>query len=129
MMPEFTIDGARTVTLEAFYDEVSRVLTPDLSWGRNLDAFNDVLRGGFGTPQEGFTFRWASSAVSRQHLGYPETTRQLEMMLATCHQESRVFVARELDEARAARGPTVFDWLVDILRSHEDDGDLRLILD
>jgi RNAse (barnase) inhibitor barstar len=40
--------------LEAFYDEISRVLVPGHDWGRNLDAFEEILKGGWGTPAEGF---------------------------------------------------------------------------
>jgi RNAse (barnase) inhibitor barstar len=58
MRRTYVIDGERFATLEEFYDEISRVLIPDACWGRNLDAFNDILRGGFGTPEEGFILRW-----------------------------------------------------------------------
>jgi len=46
--PIYEIDGERVQSLEAFYDEISRQLIPDVFWGRNLDAFNDILRGGLG---------------------------------------------------------------------------------
>ena len=49
----YEIDGLEFHTLEEFYDVVSRVLIPNAYWGRNLDAFNDILRGGFGTPEGG----------------------------------------------------------------------------
>ena len=49
-MELYEIDGKNFSTLEEFYDEISRVLIPGAQWGRNLDAFNDILRGGFGTP-------------------------------------------------------------------------------
>lgn len=55
---KYEIDGARFSTLEEFFDEVSRVLIPGVFWGHNLDAFNDILRGGFGTPEEGFSLVW-----------------------------------------------------------------------
>jgi hypothetical protein len=45
-MREYEIDGRRTTSLNAFFAEVSRVLLPGVSWGRNLDAFDDVLYGG-----------------------------------------------------------------------------------
>lgn len=41
--------------------------------GPKLDAFNDILRGGFGTPEGGFVLRWARSEISRKNLSYPET--------------------------------------------------------
>jgi RNAse (barnase) inhibitor barstar len=45
----FILDGDNFSDLEEFYFEVEKVLTKDFKgFGRNLDAFNDVLRGGFG---------------------------------------------------------------------------------
>jgi RNAse (barnase) inhibitor barstar len=67
--PTFSIDGERFSDLEGFYDEVSEHLIPGASWGRNLDAFNDILRGGFGTPGGGFRFRWLNSQQSHDRLG------------------------------------------------------------
>jgi Barstar (barnase inhibitor) len=57
---------------------VSQPLIPGAKWGHNLDAFNDILRGGFGTLEGGFILRWKNSTVSRERLGYPETVRQLD---------------------------------------------------
>ena len=36
--------------MESFYNEIDKLLTKDLNWktGHNLNAFNDLLRGGFG---------------------------------------------------------------------------------
>jgi RNAse (barnase) inhibitor barstar len=47
---EIIIEGKNFSDLGSFYDEIDRVLTNDLDWktGHNLDAFNDLLRGGFG---------------------------------------------------------------------------------
>src|SRR5690242_14123752 len=105
----YEIDGVRFSTLEEFYDEVSRVLIPGASWGHNLDAFNDILRGGFGTPDEGFVLVWKNSDTSRQRLGYPETVRQLTLRLKRCHPSNRESVAQELEAAKREEGSTVFD--------------------
>ncbi len=66
---EYLLNGLQIVSLETFFDEVGRVLIPGATWGRNLDAFNDILRGGFGTPRDGFTLRWSGAAKSKEHLG------------------------------------------------------------
>lgn len=118
----YEIDGARFGTLDEFFDEVSSVIIPGETWGRNLDAFNDVLRGGFGTPAGGFTIRWRNHALSCERLGLGETARQLERRLRHCHPESRGQVERDLAEVRAGRGATVADWLVHIIRSHGPGG-------
>jgi RNAse (barnase) inhibitor barstar len=65
----YEINGHDFTNLEEFYDEISRVLIPGAGWGRNLDAFNDILCGGFGTPANGFILHWKNSAVSGQRLG------------------------------------------------------------
>lgn len=133
MVTEYIIDGSQITSLEAFYDEISRVLIPGHQWGRNLDAFNDILRGGFGTPDEGFTLKWSFSAASKEHLGYPETVRQLEIRLECCHPSNRESVARMLTDARLGVGETVFDWLLYIIRKHgpggeESQDNVRLVL-
>ncbi len=74
----YEIDGSNFRTLEQFYDEVERVIVGEQSWGRNLDAFNDILSGGFGTPAEGFHIRWINSDLSRRYLGHDETVRGIE---------------------------------------------------
>jgi RNAse (barnase) inhibitor barstar len=64
MKPTFEIDGLRFHTLEEFFDEVSQILIPGADWGRNLDAFNDILRGGFGTPYGRFVLVWKNHEES-----------------------------------------------------------------
>jgi RNAse (barnase) inhibitor barstar len=123
MAKVYTIDGSQIGTLEDFFDQISRVLIPRADWGRNLDAFNDILRGGFGTPDDGFVIHWIQSDTSRARLGYVETAKQLEIRLGRCHPSNRTHVSQQLREARAGIGPTVFDWLVEIIKVHGADGD------
>lgn len=134
MKREYVIDGVKFSTLEEFKDAIDEVLLPQTNWGRNLDAFNDILRGGFGTPEEGFVIRWKNSEVSRERLGYAETIRQLESCLTTCHPSNIESVRDQLNAAIDQTGPTVFDWLVEIIQIHcpggeeEEDG-VELILE
>lgn len=133
MTREYVLDGAKITSLEAFYEQVSRVLIPGSYWGWNLDGFNDILQGGYGTPEEGFTIRWANSDISRTYLDYAETARQLENRLERCHPTARADVSHDLAEARAGRGATVFDWLVEIINMHgpggeEAEDNVRLVL-
>jgi RNAse (barnase) inhibitor barstar len=114
----YEIDGAVFSSLEGFFDEVSRKLIPDAIWGKNLDAFNDILRGGFGTPEDGFGLRWLNSNESREQLGFAETVRQLRRRLQVCHSSGRPLVIEQLRQAESRSGKTVFDWLVDIILIH-----------
>ncbi|MGA7570011.1 MAG: barstar family protein [Candidatus Aquilonibacter sp.] len=65
----YVIDGHRINDRQSFYDEISEKLIPGVYWGRNLDAFDDILRGGFGTPDAGFIIRWDAAEESRLALG------------------------------------------------------------
>lgn len=118
----FEIDGSRFSTLEGFFEEIARVLIPDAEWGRNLDAFNDILRGGFGTPEGGFVLRWRNSDLSRQRLGWEETLRQLGLRLERCHPSNRESFAAELERAKRREGATVFEWLFEIILLHGEGG-------
>jgi len=94
MTKEIVIDGNNFATLMEFYDEVERKFTKGLNWkiGRNLDAFNDVLRGGFGIhgDDEPIIIRWVNSDKSKKELGRSET------------------------------GKLLFDTIVSIIRGHKD---------
>lgn len=132
-MKTYEIDGERFSTLEGFFAEADRVMQLG-NWGHNLDAFNDVLRGGFGTPAEGFTIRWKNHHISKEKLGYAEAIRQLKLRLECCHPTNRETVSRYLEDAEQGRDQTVFDWLVEIIRRHgaggtEQEDGVKLVLD
>jgi hypothetical protein len=131
--PTLHIDGIEFSTLEGFFDQVSSRIIPDATWGRNLDAFNDILRGGFGTPEGGFVLYWNNHDVSKRRLGYEETVRQLRKRLTRCHPSNVPSVESQLAAALRHEGSTVFDWLVEIIRVHctggeEQEDGIELIL-
>jgi hypothetical protein len=126
------IDGSKFNDFEGFTREFSSLLT-DYVWHGNLNAFNDILRGGFGTPEGGFVLRWTNSDRSRKALGWPETIKRFEENLERCHPINRDSVLAELETARRNEGQTLFDAIVEIIGFHgpggheSDDGvDLRL---
>jgi RNAse (barnase) inhibitor barstar len=121
--PIIEIDGSRFDTLEDFWEEISARLIPGAMWGRNFDAFNDILRGGFGTPEGGFRLRWINFQRSRANLGYPETIRWLEEKAQRCHQSNVLSVKRDIETARRGEGQTVADIIIDIIRIHGPCGD------
>jgi RNAse (barnase) inhibitor barstar len=85
----YEIDGATFSTQEEFASHFSDVVLVNYKWFGNLDAFKDILRGGFGTPDVGFLIRWLNSDISREKLGYKETIKYLEAKLANCHPSNR----------------------------------------
>jgi len=122
-LKEYVIDGEDFSTLAEFAAVFSEVLLSDYTWNGNLDAFNDILRGGFGTPDEGFVLVWKNSAKSQQDLGHAETAKWYEVHCRTCHPTNTARMQRGLEAARKSEGETVFDWLVHIIRDHGPGGD------
>jgi hypothetical protein len=116
------LDGADFSDFEGFAREFSKLLG-DYTWRGNLDAFNDILRGGFGTPENGFVLQWRNSALSREALGYEATIRWLERILLTCHPSNRSHVQADIGRARRGEGRTLFDTIVEIIRSHGPGGE------
>lgn len=66
------INGDNISNLETFYNETDRVLTKDMEWptGHNLNAFNDLLRGGFGVfeYQDPIKLIWTNFSSSKKYL-------------------------------------------------------------
>jgi hypothetical protein len=120
-LPVLVIDGARFDDLPGFAREFSALLD-DYTWTGTLDAFNDILRGGFGTPETGFVLRWLHSDGSRQSLGWEATTQWLASNLETCHPSNREGVREQLAQAQEHLGTTMFDWIVDIISDHGPGG-------
>jgi RNAse (barnase) inhibitor barstar len=122
--PVYVIRGERVKSLEDFYREIGEAINgPGGYFGTNLDALWDCLRGGFGTPEEGgYALRWLNAETSRQALGFDETIRQLERRLEHSHSSSHADIQARLARAKRHEGPTVFDWVIDLLRDAEEFG-------
>ena len=68
-----TINGDHFHNLETFYVEIDNVLTKNIDWrtGHNLNAFNDLLCGGFGIYEyeENVEIKWINFSKSKVELG------------------------------------------------------------
>jgi hypothetical protein len=61
----------------------------------------------------------------RGALGHAEVVRNLDHQMLTCHPSHRESIRERINEARAGRDETTFDWLVEIFEE-EVAGQLRL---
>lgn len=114
---KITIDGEKFSDMDEFYDEMERLLTKGLSWrtGHNLNAFHDLLRGGFGVHEYGETvdFRWINAKKSREDFGYAATAAYWEKVLEKCHPANRDRVREKIAAAQRGEGKTLFDMITD----------------
>ncbi|AWX44814.1 hypothetical protein HME9304_01819 [Flagellimonas maritima] len=84
MKTEYVVNGTRITSEKVFYNEIEKLLTYGLNWkiGRNLNAFADVLRGGFGTfdCDEKIVLKWKNFSKSEAHLKPVFLNRVLEII-------------------------------------------------
>lgn len=129
-MKTLIIDGNDFSTLNGFYDAAEQVLAYGLDWqaGHNLDAFNDLLYGGFGVvaPFEKFTLVWKNSSKSRTDLGKAETILYYEKKLASKQRLQFDMLAQKLAKVKADDGETLFEILVSIIQDHKQ---INLVLE
>lgn len=110
------IDGMKFSNIKEFYLEMEHLLTKDLTWqtGKNMDAFHDLLRGGFGVHEygQGIDFLWIHAAKSRADFGYEATALYWEEILNKCHPSNRLQIAQKVKAAKNKQGQTLFDMIV-----------------
>ena len=117
------INGDNYTDLESFYDEIDRVLTKDLDWdtGHNLDAFNDLLRGGFGVYEyeEPIKLIWKNISKSNTDLGLEATKKWYERKITENKIENQQFFTDKLKELTDKNGQTLFDIIIEIISKHK----------
>lgn len=117
----FQLRGDQISDLDTFYDEIEEALGSSVGWfGRNLDALDDILQGEVGQLPAAFTLVWTNSERSRIALGHGAESARLRMMLESCHPSNRPTILARMADAERREGPTLFDTLVAIIRSHEN---------
>ena len=121
-MKTIELNGNNFSNLSEFYNEVERKMTSGLNWkiGRNLDAFNDVLSGGFGihNVDENYQLNWKNAEKSKLDLGWTQTIDFIENKLKTCHPTNIEFVKKDLEDAKNGTGETLWELIIGIIKEH-----------
>ena len=127
---KFVLDGLNFNSLDSFYDEVEKVLTKNLDWkiGRNFNALDDILWGGFGAfeDEEPIDLIWKNSNKSKDDLGYHETIRELQESLKECNNPDKSAIEKKIEDVKNKTEPTIFESLIELIIEHEN---VNLILE
>jgi RNAse (barnase) inhibitor barstar len=122
-MRTIEINGNKFSNLSEFYDEIERKMTNGLDWkiGRNLDAFDDVLSGGFGIHDvnESYQLNWKNTKKSKSDLGWTQTIDFIEKKIKTCHPTNIEFIKKDLEDAKNGIGETLFELIIGIIKEHK----------
>ncbi|MED4752013.1 hypothetical protein [Brevibacillus choshinensis] len=114
-MDTFVIDGNNFSTYKELCNEFNQVVFKGFynQWHGSLDAFNDLLRDVYGI------ILWKNFSKSKKDLSYLETVKILEERLEYCHPSNRSIVREELTQARSGKGPTILDWVLEIIAEQD----------
>lgn len=119
---ELILDGDRIQDIPSFYDEVNRVFMQDADFilGRSLDAFNDVLYGGYGAIRgnEPIRLRWLSYEKNRKDLGVETTIAFYRAKLERPDVFNQEWSRGKLEELERGVGKTYMDILLEIIGGH-----------
>ena len=129
MQTQITIDGAAIYDIASFYEEINRVFMADEDWkiGQSLDAFSDLLYGGFGALKgnEPVDLIWLEIEKSRKVLGYEATRTYYEEKLKPDSPFNKSLFQEKLIALEHGVGETYFDILIGIIAEH---GNIQLIV-
>nr|WP_262920659.1 ribonuclease inhibitor [Chryseobacterium timonianum] len=115
------IHGGHFSSLDGFYEEVSKVLMKDTDWKvGTLDGFDDILYGGFGAfeNKDKIEIIWKESQKSKDELGLKATQEFYENKIKQGKPFNIELIQQKLDDLNAGKGQTLFEILVEIIKSH-----------
>jgi RNAse (barnase) inhibitor barstar len=123
-MKQFVIDGNDFSDEDGFRQAAYHVLCPQYELtsrpGLNLDAFNDILRGGFLVfgYEEPIQFTWKNVEKSKTALGYDATLKYYERIRLHAHPSNLKKIDGHIEDAKRHEGPTLFDLIVETIEQH-----------
>lgn len=122
MVKQIEIDGNSINDIASFYEEINRVFMIGESWviANSLDAFNDVLYGGYGVLQgtQSVELVWHHIDHSRKALGYQTTRAYYLGKLRPGSPYNKKLFAEKLEALESGMGETYFDSVMAILAEH-----------
>lgn len=122
MRAKITINGSVITDIPSFYEEVNRVFMANEDWriGQSLDAFNDLLFGGYGALFEinEIDLIWLNVEQSRKVLSYDVTHAYYLEKLEPGSPFNRTYFEGKLERLENGEGETYFDTIISIIAEH-----------
>ena len=122
MYKQIVINGSSIHDIKSFYAEINRVFMHNETWeiGESLDAFNDLLYGGFGIIENGENTKiiWLDIESSKAALGFEITRSYYLNKLQPGSNFDKQYFQDKLEELEHGNGQTYFDILMEIISEH-----------
>jgi RNAse (barnase) inhibitor barstar len=127
-IPQIILEGKNICDIPSFYKEINRVFMQNEDWklGESLDAFNDLLFGGFGIIKglPNIQLIWNNIEISSQILGYDTTIVYYLKKLEPGSPYNKRHFEQKLSELAAGNGETYFQIILEIIADHPN---IRLV--
>lgn len=124
MKKEIIINGSRIHDKTSFYEEINRKFMQNESWqlAESLDAFDDLLYGGFGAirEKEEITLIWENFEANREALGTEFTISYYQEKLKYPDDFDSSVIQKRLDALKEGKGQTYFEILQEIIAEHSN---------
>jgi len=124
MKKEIIIDGNLIYDKKSLYAEINRQFMQEESWqlAESLDAFDDLLYGGFGAIKENEEVRlvWLSFENNKDTFGLEFTRNFYKEKLDQPEDFDSKLVQRQLDEMERGEGQTYFEIIEEIISAHSN---------
>ncbi len=116
------IEGDAIHDIASFYEEINRVFMSEEDWklGNSLDAFDDLLYGGYGIAKNAAELQliWRNFEKSRQALGYAATQTYYQQKLEPGSPFNKDLFQNKLRELESGNGQTYFEIVLSIIADH-----------
>ena len=121
---EYIIDGNEFNNMDEFYKVIDKTFSNGEEPCRNLDAFVDFLRGGFGKHKynEPIKITWINNDKSKKDLGYEETIKILKKRLEKCHPSNKENIQKQIELSEKKEGKTIYDEIIECIDDLNNDG-------
>ena len=121
-MKKILINGENIFDIETFYQEINRVFMHNETWeiGESLDAFNDLLYGGFGEikGKESIELIWKNFEENKKALGLEVTLNFYKAKLKSPEIFNSKFIQEKIEDLHSGNGQTYFEIILEIIAEH-----------
>jgi hypothetical protein len=116
MQKTITLDGNNFADFDGFVREFNmRVFGDDKTWHGGFGQLNDLLRGGYGSPEGSFTIEWLNAHKSREDLGKDAAMKWLLLRKDKVHPANQESWEKRIELMHNNLGDTIFQIIVDII--------------
>lgn len=124
MSKQIIIDGNQIHDIKSLYEEINLKFMQGEDWqlGESLDAFDDLLYGGFGAIKgdEPINLVWKNFENNREVLGFDLTLNFYENKLKQPQIFNKKIIEDKIQKLKNTGRDTYFDIILEIIASHSN---------